>query len=139
VSAHCTSSSVAISPTTIYIGTAGGGVLKSTDGGASWQSASTGLPRITTKGTTATGQVRLWTMTATITALVIDPVHPETLYAATSGSGIFTSTDAGGTWRPFNAGLDVLDIASLTIDATGGRLYAGTVNGGVVALRLSIK
>ena len=75
----------------------------------------------------------------TVTALAVDPVHPATLYAATSGSGIFRSTDAGRTWRPFNAGLDVLDIASLAIDATGGRLYAGTVNGGVVALRLSVK
>ena len=67
-----------------------------------------------------------------ITALAIDPAHPTTLYAATSGRGIFRSTDAGSSWHPFNAGLAVLDVKSLAIDATGRTLYAGTVGGGVV-------
>ncbi len=124
------------SPASIYIGTAGEGVFKSTDGGAGWQPASTGLPRITLKGTTAAGKVTSWTGTVGITALAVDPARPATLYTATSGSGIFRSTDAGRTWRPFNAGLDVFDVASLAIDATGRTLYAGTVRGGVVALHV---
>ncbi len=30
---------------------------------------------------------------------------PTTLYAATSGQGVFRSTDSGVTWAPENAGL----------------------------------
>ena len=74
---------------------------------------------------------------AGITALAIDPANPSTLYVATSGRGIFRSTDAGSSWHPFNAGLAVLDIKSLAIDATGRTLYAGSFGGGVVALHAS--
>ena len=72
-----------------------------------------------------------------ITALAIDPANPKTLYTATIGRGIFRSTDAGSSWHPFNAGLAVLDVTSLAIDATGRTLYAGTAGGGVVALHAS--
>ena len=88
------------------------------------------------KGTTATGKFTSWTTTVGIAALAIDPANPTTLYAATSGRGIFRSTDSGRRWHPFNAGLAVLDIKSLAIDKTGRTLYAGTVNAGVVALRV---
>ena len=88
------------------------------------------------KGITAAGKVMSFTGTVGITALAIDPANPTTLYAATSGRGVFRSTDAGSSWHPFNAGLAVLDIKSLAIDATGRTLYAGTVSGGVVALRV---
>jgi hypothetical protein len=72
-----------------------------------------------------------------ITALAIDPAHPTTLYAASFGSGIFRSTDAGSSWHSFNDGLAVLDVKSLAIGATGRTLYAGSANGGVVALHVS--
>jgi photosystem II stability/assembly factor-like uncharacterized protein len=123
-------------PTTLYIGTGGGGVLESADGGASWQRVSTGLPRITSKGTTVTGKVVSVTETVVVTALAVDPAKPTTLYAATGERGIFRSTDAGASWRPFNSGLPVLDVRSLAVDAAGRILYAGTVNGGVVAAAL---
>ena len=108
-------------PTTIYIGTGSEGVFKSTDGGANWRPASSGLTIDQWEG---------------ITALAIDPANPTTLYAATSASGIFRSTDAGSSWHSFNAGLAVLDVKSLAIDATGRTLYAGSVGGGVVALHV---
>jgi len=60
---------------------------------------------------------------------VIDPAHPTTLYAATNRNGVFTSTNAGTTWRPYNAGVHALDITSLAIDETGQTLYAGTAAG----------
>jgi photosystem II stability/assembly factor-like uncharacterized protein len=126
-------------PTTVYIGTGGGGVFKSIDGGGNWQSASSGLPRVRMKTTSASGEVTWITATEGITALAIDPANPKTLYTATTGSGIFRSTDAGQSWHAFNAGLAVLDVMSLGIDATGRTLYAGTVGGGVVALRVSTK
>jgi hypothetical protein len=66
-----------ITPTTIYAGTHGGGVLhgdglfKSTDGGATWNAFSTGLPN-----------------NVDVSALAIDPLAPTTLYAGTAG-GVF--------------------------------------------------
>jgi photosystem II stability/assembly factor-like uncharacterized protein len=130
-------SAVALDPerrTTIYIGTTGEGVFTSTDGGASWQPAGSGLPRIRIRGTTVTGKATSWTETVGITALAIDPANPKTLYAATSGRGVFRTRDAGRSWQPFNTGLAVLDVRSLAVDATGRALYAGTAGGGVVAL-----
>jgi photosystem II stability/assembly factor-like uncharacterized protein len=122
------------SPATIYIGAGGDGVFKTIDGGAHWRRADDGLPRIGVQATTAAGTTERLTMVAGIAALAVDPVHPTTLYAATSGSGIFRSADGGGSWRPLDAGLEVLDVASLAIDSTGRTLYAGTVDGGVVRL-----
>jgi hypothetical protein len=86
------------------------------------------------KGTTPSGKVNSWTATVGITALAIDPADTKTLYAATSGRGIFRSTDAGRSWHSFNAGLAVFDVESLAIDVTGRTLYAGSAGGGVVAL-----
>ena len=128
-----------VHPTTAYIGTGGDGVFKSTDGGASWERASSGLPRIRVKAITRARQVIWVTMTVEVAALAIDPASPTTLYAATEGSGIFRSTDAGESWHPFNAGLNVHDVRSLAIDATGRALYAGTVSGGVAALRIGTR
>ncbi len=116
-------------PTTVYISQ--GGVLKSTDGGASWQPANSGLPRQRFKQHTG----KWITYTVDVTALAIDPTHPETLYAATGWRGIFQSTDAGKHWHPFNAGLTNHDVRALALDATGQTLYAGTAGGGVVNLR----
>jgi photosystem II stability/assembly factor-like uncharacterized protein len=62
------------------------GLAKSTDGGASWHGANSGL---------AGGSVS-W--------LAIDPITSATLYAVTS-SGLFKSTDAGGSWSAKNNGL----------------------------------
>ena len=126
-------------PTTVYIGTAGNGVFRSTDGGANWHRASSGLPRIRMKATTVTGEVMWITQTVDVTAVAVDPANPNTLYTATAGRGIFRSTDAGESWHPFNAGLTVLDVISLGIDARGRTLYAGTAGGGVVAFRVRTK
>src|SRR3989442_10459591 len=53
--------------------------------------------------------VNVWTTNGphseTINALAIDPQTPTTLYAGTSGHGVFKSTDAGGTWSAVNTGL----------------------------------
>ena len=52
-------------PNTLYQATGDLGVFKSVDGGATWSKANSGIA-----GTN-------------IRALAIDPVHPQTLYAAT--------------------------------------------------------
>jgi photosystem II stability/assembly factor-like uncharacterized protein len=55
-------------------GAPGSGVFQSTDGGASWNAVSSGLP------------------TVMVTALAIDPSDHNTLYAGTAGAGVFAIT-----------------------------------------------
>jgi photosystem II stability/assembly factor-like uncharacterized protein len=120
-------------PGTVFIGTPGGesGILRSTDGGTTWQPTGAGLPQQRAKTHSGT-----WIMVnGDVAALAIDPAHPDTLYAATGWSGVFRSTDSGGSWHPFNAGLTDHTVRALALDATGRTLYAGTVGGGVVNLR----
>ncbi len=67
---------------------------------------------------------------ASISALAIDPANPMTLYAGTSGDGVFQSTDRGANWSVINNGLTSLNVRSLAIDPTDPMtLYAGTVGG----------
>ena len=72
---------------TLYIGTAAGGVWKSTNEGASWTPLTDGQCSLVTG------------------AIVIDPVDPNIVYVgtgepaeATAGCGVLRSTDGGSTW-----------------------------------------
>ena len=98
-------------PATLYAGTYGGGVFKSTNGGGNWSAVNTGLTN------------------TNVHALAIDPATPATLYAGTWG-GVFKSTDGGGNWSAVNTGLTTTDVHALAIDpATPATLYAGTEGG----------
>ena len=106
-------------------GSTGTGVIKSTDGGTTWNA--TGL-----KDTAAT-------------LLVIDPADPGILYAGTQGiytepkgfRGLFKSIDGGASWLPANNGLTGLADIGATITALviapnhSNVLYAGTSRDGV--------
>lgn len=70
---------------TLYVGTNGYGVFKSTDGGSTWTPSSSGMTTPYIKGTGA---------------LVIRPGAPWTLYASTQAGGVYRSTDGAGTWTP---------------------------------------
>ena len=98
-------------PSTIYAGTWGGGVFKSTNGGGNWTAMNTGL-------------------TSTyVYALAIDPNTPLTIYAGTSG-GVFKSTNGGGNWTAMNTGLTNTYVHALAIDPnTPLTIYAGTWGG----------
>src|SRR5436309_6731182 len=97
-----------LTPTTLYAWTNGGGLFKSTDGGANW--SATGL-------TNNSGR-----------ALAIDPITPTTLYAGADG-GVFKSTDGGASWNA--TGLS-FGVSSLAIDpVTPTTLYAGETTGAV--------
>lgn len=113
-------------PSTLYVGTptcnpfcTGGGVLKSSDGGGTWNA--TGLGDVdATSGST----------------LVIDPVTPTTLYAGTYGGDVFKTTDGGDTWNVTS--LSTSDghpdavLSALAIDpTTPTTLYAGVYDVGV--------
>ncbi len=67
----------------------------------------------------------------TITSLVSDLSNPRTLYAS-SGDGVFKSTDAGASWQTMNTGLPDTRIVSVTIHLMKpSRLYAVAASGQV--------
>lgn len=125
------STSLAIDPTnanTMYLGTAGGGVWKSTDAGSTW------TPLTDSQASLATG------------AIAIDPNNPSTIYVGTGeanqsgdsyyGAGILKSNDGGATWTqiagPFLTawGGGPISFGSLAVDpGNSSVVLAGTYNG----------
>lgn len=102
---------------TLYAGTSTQGVLKSIDGGATWNESSKGL-----------GDGR-------VDVLVINPLQPATLYAATYDAdwgehGVFKSIDGGATWiETLDDGMTGAFVRSLVIDPlTPSTVYAMTGN-----------
>src|SRR5262249_49122757 len=119
-------SALAVDPTTpnaLYAGTRdqsfdgdGAGVSKSTDGGATWGAASTGLPT----GIDNPDESPAFA----INALAIDRTTPGIAYAGTN-DGVFKSMDGGGTWSA--TGLTELYVNALAIDpGDPATLYAAT-------------
>src|SRR5512143_4233306 len=84
----------AVVPPTLYAGTDGAGVSKSTDGGTTWQSSNTGLPD------------------STVFVVVIHPLMPDLLYAGTA-VGVFKTTDSGGSWEESFLTLDGARVLAL--------------------------
>ena len=114
-------------PSTLYAGTESHrdrfppvfqGLLKSTDSGSSWLPINQGLSDVTGR----------------VSALLVDPKSPSTLYAAFTGDGVFKSSDGGASWIRFSDGLGNRNVHALglTPGANGlNVLYAGTSGGGV--------
>ncbi|MGJ8685664.1 MAG: GEVED domain-containing protein [Nonlabens sp.] len=81
---------------TFYVGTAGGGIWKTTDDGLTYTSISDGLPYFS------------------VSAIIVDHTSPTTLYAAISDHvfygppalGVYKSTDDGATWAPTGFSID---------------------------------
>lgn len=115
--------SIALHPTdplTLYVGTATGGVWKTTNGGASW------APLTDAQCGLAMGSVAL------------DPVNPQIVYAGTGeanfsldsyqGCGMLVSTDGGTTWA--NTGTATIGTASVSkvlVDAASAGSTTTTV------------
>ncbi len=110
-------------PTTVYAGTDGGGLFKTTDFGGTWNAVNSGLPIVGG--------------TLEVLSLAVDPTAPTTVYAG-AGLGVSKSTDAGASWSAADAGLPLGFVRALGVDpATPKTLYAGggfgvfkTLNGG---------
>lgn len=116
-----------VTPTTLYAVTASS-ILKSMDGGVTWNAAHTGI----------VGGAH---------TLVIDPATPSTLYVATEGfeGGVYKSTNGGGNWFRANTGLTTdptglphafgqalaIDPKQPTTLYVGLRSYLGGFGGGV--------
>lgn len=114
---------VAVDPrdaNTVYVGTDDAGVFKSTNGGITWSSASTGL------------------LNQNVRTLTIDPVQSNIIYAGTYGSGVYRSLTGGAGWSAVTSnGLAIPYVESLAIDLKNrSSLYAGTDGGGAYAITL---
>ncbi|MCP4658789.1 MAG: hypothetical protein GY856_25540, partial [bacterium] len=91
-------------------------VVKSVDGGTSW------TPHTVTD--------------VQVTAIILDPATPQTLYAGTSGQGIFKSTDGAFSWAEVNQGLrgrnfPHVQAHSIEVDSSDPSIvYTGGIVGG---------
>jgi photosystem II stability/assembly factor-like uncharacterized protein len=108
---------VAVDPqnrNTIYVGSTAG-VFKSTDGGTTWTSFSSGMPRF-----------------PYVLLLLIDPQNPRQIYANTR-SGLFRTADGGETWNPIDSGLPG-EVHSLAFDPQDSNTLYGATAGGIYAI-----
>jgi photosystem II stability/assembly factor-like uncharacterized protein len=152
---------IEIDPTdsrTVYAGTYGGGLFKTTNSGDSWTPINNGLssiyiaavavdpgdPDIVYAGAYYGGGVfkswdggAIWSPSSngmdnvSVWSLDVDPLDPDHLLAGTP-VGAFLSVDGGHTWQAFSDGLDVLDTRCVMFHRTiGGLAFAGTYGGGV--------
>ncbi len=101
-------------PSHVLIATDRGGVLASTDGGASFTPANEGF----------SGRK--------VEALLVDRTDPSHLYAGVvndkSYGGVFASTNGGVTWKQLGQGLEGRDVFALAQDPDG-TIWAGTSKG----------
>ncbi|ORE97014.1 hypothetical protein ATO4_10954 [Aurantimonas sp. 22II-16-19i] len=111
--------SIAIGPSdpqVMYATGHGIGVVKSTDSGKTWSSASSGLGGMSTEG------------------FAVDAKDPGTLYVWVLGTGLYRSKDAGGSWQRVDDGPKQQEIRSLvSVNGPTGMggiwLYAGLDTG----------
>lgn len=95
---------VAASSDLLLSGMLGNGVARSTDQGANWSAANTGLPP-----------------NSNVQSVVLSGSN---IYAGLFGDGVYRSTDQGASWSAFNSGLSNTLVNRLFI--SGSTIYAGT-------------
>ena len=89
-------------------------VYRSSDSGAHWTLANTGLP-------SANLGPRV---------LAIDPATTSTLYAGTGQNGVFKSVDGGAHWTPANSGIAGASIDAIAIDPVSpATIWVGSAAG----------
>jgi photosystem II stability/assembly factor-like uncharacterized protein len=108
-------------PRVVYAAMVQGGLYRSADAGATWESLETGVPRSPGSGP------RL------LTSIAVDPANSYRLYAGAFGGGdvFFKSEDGGLTWRSSTAGLGGQQVvSSVAVDPADPRiLYMSTRKG----------
>lgn len=96
----------------IYTGSAGGKVMVSGDGGATYTNITTGLP------------------TRTIKSITVSPTDPATAWVTVSGYGsghIFKTTNSGSTWTDISGNLPNIPTNALLLDPRNSNtMYVGT-------------
>ncbi|MET0622748.1 MAG: SBBP repeat-containing protein, partial [Pyrinomonadaceae bacterium] len=104
---------------TLYVGmaAAGSSVYKSIDGGAHWTPSGEGLTY------SSSGFENI----PAVTALVVDPASPSTVYAATDAAGVYKSVDGGAHWARSSTGLTNRNVTALALrPGSPSALLAGT-------------
>ncbi len=145
-----------INPSVVYAGmSAGWGVYKSSNGGATWTNPITstdvralainpanssylyagtanyysqvgGILKSTNGGQNWS---LIWT-NAQVNSVVVDPVNPTMIFAGTQ-SGIMRSADSGATWSQAGTALTNIPVMALVIDcANHNQIYAATAGAG---------
>jgi photosystem II stability/assembly factor-like uncharacterized protein len=129
------------------------GLLKSSDGGRSWQKDTSGSRAFSKLWLDSTGSLyagsvagvfksldrgETWTTVSTTSPseglrnFLFDPVDSNIVYAQTELRGVFKSTNGGQSWKPINSGLPDLRVRGLVVDPIDSRtLYVGTFKRGV--------
>jgi len=105
----------------VYVGTAGGGVWKTTDAGAHWRALTD----------------RQWSLS--VGAIAIDPANPDRIYVGTGeanitdmrfvSEGLLISDDAGSTWRRLilsAPGQELTMISRIAVSPAGDQVFIGT-------------
>ncbi len=132
---------------TVFAGTIGAGVFRSTDSGVSWTQSSSGITALSVLNIMKSGSYLLATGTEgfyrssdngdTWNSVVELPYvvnvlagNDANVIAGTNGKGIFVSTDNGGTWTGANNGLPFTgDRFSVTaVVANGSTFYMSATN-----------
>ena len=63
---------------------------------------------------------------SSILDLAVDSAHPGVVYAASENSGVYLSTNGGGTWTAINEGLlEIVQAFSLALSTDGERTLPG--------------
>jgi photosystem II stability/assembly factor-like uncharacterized protein len=148
----------------VYAGTVRKGVLKTLNGGASWQPMNHGLqvldiralavdphdPQVVYAGAESGGICKSvdggtsWAAAsngmdpqAAIRSIAVDPTNSQTIYTADLRAGVYCSSDGGSTWTKMNEGLRTRAVMALGISSDGKVLYAATEGEGVFRLDLA--
>lgn len=108
-------------PLRLWVAIASAGILRTEDGGASWQSCNQGL-RVFTAG----GSPRYLTH-----QLTHDPHDPQILYLQNI-DGVYRSTDGAASWQTLEEGLPSTFGFPFGVDQTGN-LYVAPLDGGTRA------
>lgn len=96
-------------PAYVYAGLSYGGVIRSSDSGATWLNSTTNTD---------------------VKALVMDPKDLNVLIAG-GDAGIICSADRGESWVEANKGMDITSITCFAVNPKKNFIYAGTQGGSV--------
>ena len=148
-------------PNTVYAATLKGGVLKSTNGGQTWQAINQGLqlpdirsiaidwqnPQVLYAGAENGGMYKsanggaIWQLSsngmdpqAAVRTIAIDPNNAQVVYAADVHTGVYRSDNGGALWVRVNNGLRTRSVKDLAFSSDGSMLYAATEGEGVFRL-----
>ncbi len=151
--------SIAIDPLevdTVYLATFSGGILKTTNAGASWQPSGLQTDQLYAivinptmannlyAGTSGNGLYRSTDFSASwvrsdngiynsmATSVIHDPKEPNLMYSSVYGAGVYQSENGGQNWVQINNGLDDTFVHDLVMDPMNANvLYALTDTGGL--------